>query len=169
MAYVELESDVYDLADPDFLNQLADNLDWLADPPIQEYIHGTTDGDYTVSTTFEMVAIDSTNMKFTFTSTGRPLICVLSFTVDNTGGAGDSIAFGLSLDDGRLGIGRYGGDGLQAGISARITGDHYTFTLVMPQLHISPGVHTIEPVWAVSGSTFTVYDDYTVFWGIWEI
>lgn len=151
------------------LNTFVGNLNWLAQPPLAYYQRGTTDGNYTTTAVDNLVPIDPINMALTVTTTGGILMALLNVSVIESSG-NIFPAFGYDVDN-KL-IYRYGasGSGRIAGVSLGAAGAETTVTLLMPLFGLSPGLHTIQPMWAIDvAGTAEIVDDFAPFFGIWEL
>ena len=158
------------------MNQLRDNMEWLASPPVFVYEHSTTGGDYTVSTTPYMEYIDSTNMTYDLTYTEGAIVMAVFMGVINSTVLDETIALDISVENltksltpDRLNIhgafGRWAGWGVE--IAARPIG--FAVMTPIPRISVPGDQYRIRPVWATQkGNTVTLIDDYAPMFALWE-
>ena len=152
---------------PADLTAVKTNLDFLAQPPLNYYARGATDGDYSTTQVQFLIPIDAVNMNLGITTTGGILIAVLSTTWFQS--STNFIGIGFAVDNAQVFyngvVARYYDN--RAGTTVA-TAD--SVTVIMPIARVEPGAHFIQPLWASSGAqTLTIIDDYRPFFGVWEV
>lgn len=141
------------VVDADDLNQLADNIEYLANPNQETAFLGSGPELTTTSTSWVSV---SASLEKTITTTGRPLLVLLQGSVRVTGSGSEIGHFDIEIDGSRIGHSTEGivSVGRETNAGSVVTTPPYFASIGAIITGLSAASHTVKIMWIVdSGGT----------------
>ncbi len=123
------------------MDAIRGNIEYLLDPPVERHLAASTPG--TTSTSW--VDADATNLKATLTTSGGPVLVIVSGSTSQTGAASSNF-FDVAVDGTRV-------SGHTDGLTQKYSTGICNMSFEVLVTGLAAGSHTFKLQWRVSGGT----------------